>query len=141
VRFTAHHTIEIAAPAEELFDYIADSRHEREWNPVCHEMEQITRGLLGVGTRFRGCFQFVGQMDFEIVAYDRPRLLVHRAWPWLAEVQHDWLFTQAGGATRLDQRGVMTPRARGWLLAPLMPLIVRKNLSDTANALKRTLER
>jgi uncharacterized protein YndB with AHSA1/START domain len=137
----AAHSITIARPREQVFDYIADARHQRRWNPVCKAMEQTTPGPIGVGTRFRGTFQSVGEMNVEITEYERPTRLFHRAYPWLAEVTHLWEFTPINGGTRLDQHGEMRPKARGWLLAPLMPLIVRRNLRDTAVALKRELER
>jgi len=34
--------ITIARPPEQVFDYIADARHQRRWNPVCKAMEQTT---------------------------------------------------------------------------------------------------
>jgi hypothetical protein len=34
------------------------------------------------------------------------------------------------GGSVLVQRGEMRPKGTGWLLAPLMPLIVRRNLRD-----------
>jgi hypothetical protein len=56
-------------------------------------------------------------------------------------VTHVWVFTPIEGVTRLDQEGTMRPKGWGWILAPLMPVIVRRNLRDTAVALKRELER
>lgn len=104
-------------------------------------MEQTTAGEIGVGTRFHGRFQGVGEMDVEITEYERPTRLLHRAYPWLANVTHLWEFTPTDGGTRLDQRGEMRPKSWGWLAAPLMPLIVRRNLRDTEVALKRELDR
>jgi hypothetical protein len=137
----ARHSITIAKPPEHAFDYVADARHQRRWNPVCKAMEQTTPGPIGAGTRFRGTFQSVGEMDVEIAAYERPNRLLHCAYPWLADVIHLWQFTAVDGGTRLDQEGEMRPKGWGWLMAPLMPLIVRRNLRDTALALKRELER
>lgn len=137
----ARHSIMIAKPPEQLFDYIADARHQRRWNPVCKAMEQTTPGTIGLGTRFRGSFQSVGEMDVEITEYERPNRLFHRAYPWLADVTHLWEFTPTDGGTRLEQQGEMRPKGWGWLMAPLMPLIVRRNLRDTAVALTRELER
>ncbi len=137
----ADHTVTIARPREEVFDYIADARHQRRWNPVCKAMEQTTPGAIGTGTRFHGRFQSVGEMDVEITEYERPSRLFHRAYPWLADVTHLWVFTPVDGGTRLEQHGEMKPKGWGWLAAPLMPLIVRRNLRDTAIALKRELER
>jgi hypothetical protein len=67
----AAHSITIARPREQVFDYIADARHQRRWNPVCKAMEQTTPGPIGVGTRFRGTFQGGGEMNVEITEYER----------------------------------------------------------------------
>jgi uncharacterized protein YndB with AHSA1/START domain len=137
----ADHITTIARPRERVFDYIADARHQSRWNPVCRTMEQTTPGAIGVGTRFHGKFQSVGDMDVEIAEYERPHRLLHRAYPWLADVTHLWVFTTVDGGTRLEQHGEMRPKAWGWLVAPLLPLIVRRNLRDAAVALKGELER
>jgi uncharacterized protein YndB with AHSA1/START domain len=55
----ADHSITIARPPEDVFDYIADARHQVRWNPVCKAMEQTTPGPIGIGTRFHGRFQTV----------------------------------------------------------------------------------
>jgi uncharacterized protein YndB with AHSA1/START domain len=136
----ADHSTTIRRPREQVFDYIADARQQSRWNPVCRTMEQTTPGAIGAGTRFHGKFQGVGEMDVEITEYERPHRLVHLSRPWIGEVTHLWVFTAAGGGTRLEQHGEMKPRAWGWLAAPLMPLIVRRNLHDTAVALKGELE-
>jgi hypothetical protein len=46
--------------------------------------EQTTPGEIGMGTRFIGQVRLVGRVSVEIVGYDRPHLIVHRAaaaWP------------------------------------------------------------
>lgn len=135
-RATADDSIVVAQPIGVVFDYIADARHQREWNPVCKDMRQISAGPIGTGTTFVGQFKKVGRMAVEIIAYERPHLLVHRGHPWMAEVGHVWRLTTVDGGTRLDQHGVMCPTRWGRLMAPLMPLIVRKNVQDTSHALE-----
>ncbi len=53
---------------------------------------------------------------------------------------HRFSFTAQGNGTRIDHELVML--AKGWfrLFSPLMAMIGRKNLRDTANALQRHFE-
>jgi hypothetical protein len=136
----ARHSTILDATITDAFDYVADARHQREWNRAVKSFEQTTPGAIGVATRFIGQAQLVGRVSVEIVGYDRPHLIVHRARPGMAEVGHVWQFHPAAGGTRLDQCAVMSPRRWGWLLAPLMPLIVRLNTGDCGVSLRRVFQ-
>jgi uncharacterized protein YndB with AHSA1/START domain len=46
-------SIGIAAPAEQVFDYVTDVRREPEWNPQLREPEKLTPEPVGAGTRYR----------------------------------------------------------------------------------------
>ena len=43
----------IRRPVEEVFDFVADERNEPTYNPNMVGSELITKGPIGVGTRFR----------------------------------------------------------------------------------------
>jgi Polyketide cyclase / dehydrase and lipid transport len=138
--FTATHTITIARGAPDVFDYIADAGRQREWNPLVRAMERDGDGPLAVGSRWRGDIARVGRVEVELLELDRPRRAVHVARPWMAEARHEWDVHDADGGSLLVQHGDMRPKGAGWLLAPLMPLIVRRQLRDCAVSLKRALE-
>jgi hypothetical protein len=103
-------------------------------------MERASGEPLGVGTRWRGEIARVGAVKVEVLEYDRPRRVVHIARPWMADALHVWEVHESGGGCRLVQSGEMRPKRAGWLIAPLMPLIVRRQLRDCAASLKRSLE-
>jgi hypothetical protein len=44
----------IGRPAEEVFDFVADSRNEPSFNPAMTGVELLTPLPIGRGTRFRG---------------------------------------------------------------------------------------
>jgi hypothetical protein len=138
--FTASHRISIARSATEVFDYIADAGRQREWNALVRSMERESEGPLGVGTRWRGNIARVGRVEVELIEYDRPRRVVHVAHPWMADALHVWEVHEQAAGCRLVQHGDMQPKGAGWLLAPLMPVIVRRQLRDCAVWLKRALE-
>jgi len=54
---------------------------------------------------------------------------------------HRFHLTAQGDATRVDHHLEMRPKGAFRLLAPVMGIIGRKNLRDTANALQAHLEK
>jgi 3-methyladenine DNA glycosylase Tag len=59
----------------------------------------------------------------------------------VADLKRQFRFTPQGDATRIDHELEMTPKGPFRLFAPIMGMIGRKNLRDTANALQIHLEK
>jgi hypothetical protein len=64
--------IEIEASPEAVFDYCTDVLREPEWNPKLLEIEKLTEGPIGLGTRFRIRLDGVGWSTTETIAFHRP---------------------------------------------------------------------
>ncbi len=64
--------IEIEATLEAIFDYCTDVLREPEWNPKLLEVERLTEGPIGLGTRFRIRLDGVGWSTTENIAFHRP---------------------------------------------------------------------
>jgi hypothetical protein len=137
---TSTESIIIDRPCQEIFDYVADARHQHEWNTAVKDMRQTTPDPIGVGTQWVGRIKRVGELSVEIIGFEPPKLIIHRARPTLAEVVHVWRFSPADAGTRLDQAAAMRPRGWGWLMAPLMPFIVKQNTHECAVSLKAALK-
>ena len=138
--FKASHRATIARNPSAVFDYVADAGRQQSWNALVRSMERDSEGPLGVGTRWRGDIARVGRVDVELIEYDRPRRVVHVARPWMAVALHVWEVHPVAGGCRLVQHGDMRPKGAGWLVAPLMPVIVRRQLRDCARSLQQALE-
>jgi uncharacterized protein YndB with AHSA1/START domain len=68
----------VKRPAEEVFDFVADERHEPRFNHHMLTAEKVSNGLIGKGTRFRAEIDNLGRavpMDIEFAAVERPRRL------------------------------------------------------------------
>jgi diacylglycerol O-acyltransferase len=66
--------IDIAAPAEEIFDVIVDVRNEPRWNPQMLRAQMVTPEPVAAGTTFRVTFgRGVGEALIEDTKIDRPR--------------------------------------------------------------------
>jgi uncharacterized membrane protein len=75
------HSVEIAAPAEEIFPWLADSERRCHWMSALVESEPLTDGPPKEGSRYRDVFEDHGQrieLEAELVELDEPRgLVVH----------------------------------------------------------------
>ena len=56
--------VHIAAPLEQVFDTVADSRNEPSFNPAMTDVELLTTAPIGLGTRF---LAHMGRADMEMV--------------------------------------------------------------------------
>jgi hypothetical protein len=65
----------VAAPLEPLFDFFADIRNEKHWNPDTREVELITAEPLGEGAVFTERVRGAGRLTVTLTHYDRPRRL------------------------------------------------------------------
>jgi uncharacterized protein YndB with AHSA1/START domain len=70
--------IVIRRSVEEVFDYVADERHEPSFNTRMSRVELLTPEPIGVGSRFgieMTMMRRVFDMTVEFTAFERPRLL------------------------------------------------------------------
>jgi hypothetical protein len=74
------HTEFRRSPAE-MFDFLADPRHEPEYNPLVVHAAKLTPGPIGPGTRFAQRTQRLGrpgEVTIDLVDADRPNRLSWR---------------------------------------------------------------
>lgn len=72
------HSVEIDAPPDAVFPYLAAAEQRLRWMASLRESEPLTDGPPSVGTRWRDVFEDLGQrieLEAEMVAYEPPRLL------------------------------------------------------------------
>jgi len=65
----------VARTPEEVFDLLADACNEVRWNHWARQVDKISKGPVGPGTRFRARIQNMGQVEFELAEYQRPSRL------------------------------------------------------------------
>ncbi len=85
-----------------MFDYFVDFRNENEWNVVAHDVTMLTDRPIGVGSRFRGEYDRMGAMEYELIEYDRPRWAKVRGNARLFRWVSTFSFTEEAGGTRVD---------------------------------------
>jgi uncharacterized protein YndB with AHSA1/START domain len=130
----------INKPVEQVFNTVIDVVHFPKWNPTTKSARQLTEGKIGQGTKFELEIKGYGKTLQELQEFEvnkRVRLVPHIN---AMEGGHRFLFTAQGNQTRVDHELEMTPKKFFKLLTPIVGMIGRKNLRDTARALQDYLE-
>jgi diacylglycerol O-acyltransferase / wax synthase len=118
---TVENMIDIAAPAEEVFDFVVDIRNEPRWNPQLLHVQMLTPEPVGAGTRFRVIFgRGVGEAVIEDTKVDRPRLWAAVSRSRVLDVESEGQILGAPGGSRLIIRTRLRPRGTLRLLTPAL---------------------
>ena len=96
--------IVIDAPADVVFDFVADQRNEPACNPHMVRSAKVTPGPVGKGTQFRSAVRSRGrlaEMAIEYTGFQRPSRLASTTRMAQAEFSGTLTFEPAGAGTRL----------------------------------------
>src|SRR4051812_2536172 len=99
-------TFVVDRPPEVVFDYMVDADNLAAWQTSKTDVEQLTPGPPGLGTRIRERTKPPGRKEFEQVVefteFDRPRMFHTHIVEGLLPVDGEWRFAPEGdGATRV----------------------------------------
>jgi uncharacterized protein YndB with AHSA1/START domain len=130
----------IDRPVSDVFSTLISAGDFATWNPTIKASRQVTPGDVGDGSLFEWDLRGFGTVRQVLQEFDRDHQL--RMVPLMKSLSggHRFTLTDLGQATRVDHELEMTPRGAMKLLSPIMGMVARKNLNDTANALKAHLE-
>lgn len=134
-------SIRIAAPPQQVFDTVADSRLEPSFNPAMSEVELLTPEPIGLGTKFRARMANAGMdMLIELTEFDRPRRLGSRTTSSMMETTGTLTCTSDAGSTLLSWDWQVHPK--GWYrpMSPLVGLLGHRMERKIWTGLKHKLE-
>jgi hypothetical protein len=131
----------IKAAVGDVFDVIVDGGSFAAWNPTIRSSRRLDSGEVGDGTQFEWELRGFGTVVQELQEFERPQQVPIVPHIKQLEGGHRFRLTAQGDSTRVDHELEMRPKGAFLLFAPMMGMIGRKNLRDTANALQAHLEK
>ena len=131
----------IDKPVDVVFQTVVDVANFPKWNPTTPSARKLSDGEISNGTRFELEIRGFGKVEQELREVDRNKRV--RIVPSFKVLRggHRFIFTAEGAKTRIDHELEMTPKGVFKIFIPLIGMMGKKNLRDTANALQKYLER
>src|SRR5215471_6773889 len=129
----------IDAPIDSVFAVIVDGGNFAAWNPTIRSSRRLDTGDIGAGSRFEWDLRGFGKVQQELQEFDRPSQV--RIVPHTKQIEggHRFRLSSEGQQTRIEHELEMRPKRLFVLFTPMMGMIGRKNLKDTANALQQDI--
>ena len=137
--------IDIGCPAEEVFAFVADARHDPQWCSTVRSCAQLAGDGPQVGARYEARHKPtpvhpVMRRELEIVDYDAPRLVRWRQEDENGRFDITYRIEPNGDGSRFiqsDEIAWKVPRAIG---AIAERVFVRRHIHEQMRALKQLLE-
>ncbi len=133
-------TYTINRPAADVFAVLMDVGDYPSWHPRVSNATKMTKGPIGLGTRFRGTSRPFGRLDMEVVEHEEPKCVKFRVETSIANWDHLIILTPEGERTRVDHIYEIKPRGLGILVAPFMGFIMGRTLNKAMAAFQQRLE-
>ena len=138
-------SIVVDRPIEEVFAYLLDGTHDREFSKRIVEIEKTTEGDPDVGTVYASVANDVGvkqKHEFELTAVEAPSKIrwkeLTRPAVYVTEGGYD--LVPAGAGTELSFFNRLEGRGIGKIFAGFAVKSARKGADDFAAAIKRAIE-
>jgi uncharacterized membrane protein len=135
--------IEIRRPVEAVFAFVADPRHNPEWQGAFKEVQVTPDGPIMVGTKVRRVGSFLGvklELTQEITALEPNRSLSAKGSSGPLAVEGTYRFETAGKGTRLSSTFQVEPGGLFKVAGPLLAGQLKKQLEGDLQRLKALLE-
>jgi hypothetical protein len=130
----------IERPVEDVFGALISAGDFASWNPTIRASRELTPGDVGDGSLFEWDLRGFGKVRQELREFEQDRRLRLVPQAKFLSGGHRFILTDLGQETRVDHELEMIPRGPMRILSPILGMVGRKNLKDTANALKAHLE-
>ena len=137
-------TLHVASPPEEVFDYLTNPSNLREWQTSKTRVEVITDGPPRQGYRVREWTKPPGAKEFEQVVeftdFDRPHRLHTHIVEGPQPIDGTWVFTPAGGGTRVEFVAEGQLRGLMRIAEPIVRRMIARQFAQYHENLRRNVE-
>lgn len=122
-------SVDLMVDPRVAFEYLADMRHELEWNPGVVSMEKLTDGPIGLGTKFLAKWKSAPKpIEVTVASFDPPHGWVwHNGGP--IEVELTIRFEPIPGGVRMHSAFDATPHG---FFKLIFPIFLRKLTREEA---------
>ncbi|RMG83753.1 MAG: hypothetical protein D6712_12560 [Chloroflexi bacterium] len=134
------HSIIIERPISEVFQYVADWQNTVEWQAGTGQVTVVPEGSLRIGAmvtqeRKRGWL-----FNADVVDYQPNKVLALRGILGRWQVRDTYTFMPVGRTTKITIERVTPGGFFTRLMAPFMPMRIRRQINDDLARLKAILE-
>lgn len=136
--------VHVSQSPERAFDFISDFRHAPLWDPRTRNVRLLDPEPVGRGTRFSltaAVFGLTLELPYEILEYDRPKLLIFSGRTQLFDYRERVTFTPEGSGTRIEWDATMQLRSLLTLGNPVLALLYQRIGDDAVGGIAAALER
>ncbi|HSJ83142.1 MAG TPA: SRPBCC family protein [Acidimicrobiia bacterium] len=124
----------------EVFDFCSDLRNEQVWNPTLEYVEKLTRGPVGMGTRYAAKWSNSGRIVVEVVGFNAPLMWETRSRAGGLMVTVQGRLSDLAPGTRYQTTVEVEARGAARLYAPLAVIAMRRREPENFHHIKNTLE-
>jgi uncharacterized protein YndB with AHSA1/START domain len=139
---SAAHTVDVARPLYEVFDFVAEKENDPRWRPGVAEISRES-GDGTVGTRYHQVVKGPGgrpiPADFEITGYEPGRRFAFRTTAGPVRPVGSFDFVEEGGVTRVTFTLEATLAGAKKLMTPMVSRSMRSEV-QSLERLKQLLE-
>jgi len=134
----------VKRPVGEVFAFVADMGNEPLWHTDIVEVERLTDGEVGEGTKYRVQFRpqpmSPAEGTIEVVGFEPNRRIVSRSDMGNMKPELTHVFEEANGGTKVTRRIQIETSGLMTLMSPLMKMMARRRNAEFLENLKRVLE-
>jgi Polyketide cyclase / dehydrase and lipid transport len=133
----------IERPPGEVFDFVADERHEPKYNPQMVRVEKLTSGPVREGTTYLAWMRSgtrTSEMLIETTQFDPPRILSSSTTLKNMTIHGTLKFSPDGEGTRMSWSWQLEPTGLLRMLRPVVDLLGRRQEIRIWMGLKDVLE-
>lgn len=135
-------TVTVATSLDQVWHFLTDFTTTEQWDPPTVSTERVS-GDGSVGTVYRNVSKILGretEIEYTVVAVE-PRSLFRLAGTTSSMKMLDTMrFEEAGGRVTVTYTVDFEPQGAAKLIAPLMPLGLKKLGDDAAERMRQVLE-
>lgn len=135
-------SIEIARPALQVFEYVANFENNPNWMPV-QSVQRVSPGAIARGTQFKQQFHLMGanyEMECVITGFEPHQKITFEYKAPVFQWRGMYLFEVTSAGTRLAAKGNIALNGALKMGEPMFAPKIRKLINDTAPKLKQILE-